>query len=181
MPLLLLTSPPALALVSIPIILEVLLLFKGPGGESRCSLDKLLILSETPGVDVIQVGTSAVRERVIGTLDVCEPPLSPLTDIAVTIGDRLLPNVCVAEWVTGSVREVVGSTLLVLLGKGGGGDGGGDKPGVPESGLRTNGGEVVLLKLEDVSEANNASDNGVFRGDGERVNMSAEDDDRTES
>lgn len=155
------------------------MLFKTPEGEF---LDKLVLLSEGPDVGPMQVGTFAVRERVIGTLVVWELLRSPRTDIAVTMEDRLLLNVCVAEWVRGTGRELVCSTLLVLLGKGGGGgDGGGDNPGVPESGLRTNGGEVVLLKLEDVSDANNASDNGVFRGEGERVNMSAEDEDRTES
>ena len=62
----------------------------------------------------------------------------------------------------------------------GGGELGGDSPGVPESGLSQGGGDPVLLRGEDAPEAE-GSDRGVFLGEGERVNTSAEDEDRTES
>lgn len=61
-----------------------------------------------------------------------------------------------------------------------GGEFGGERPGVPESGLSQCGGDPGRLSGEDVPEAYR-SERGVLRGDGDSVNTSAEDDERTES
>lgn len=61
-----------------------------------------------------------------------------------------------------------------------GGELGGDRPGVPESGLSHGGGEPVLLRGEDAPEADR-SERGVLRGEGDRVKASAEEEDSTES
>lgn len=61
-----------------------------------------------------------------------------------------------------------------------GGEFGGERPGVPESGLSQFGGDPGLLRGEEVPEGY-WSESGVFLGDGERVKTSAEEDESTES